>query len=129
MQVPCLVLLEILALRALVPLLQYGLQRLGNDLCHAPDPYISETILLRALLTKLFYLASNFTSQGKDFAIMHGSVEPPDLYPASVFHVVSSRSRRLLSELLSSIAIAQTLGVVEAKPRTTHGVVHLLNSC
>ena len=74
MQAPLSVMLELSALKALVLLLQYGSQRLGNGICHAPDPSISGTIPLLTPLVELFCPPSNFASLGKEFSIAHGSV-------------------------------------------------------
>jgi len=98
MQALRLVLLGILTSKALVHLLKYSSQRPGNGLCHALDLYISGTIPLRIPPVKLFCPALNFAFPGKNFATAHGSIEPPDLDLASVFHAVSLKSPRPLPE-------------------------------
>ena len=128
MQALCSILLDLLTSKALVLVLQYSSQRLGNGLFHAPEPCTSGTIPLRAPPVELSYPASKFSFQDKDFATAHGSIEPQDFNLALVFHAVSLQSPRPLPESLSFIVTAQPLGVVGAKPRTIHGVVHLLSS-
>lgn len=117
----------ILALKALVLLLQYSFQRLGNGFCHDPDScghHTSSCTFGRIVLSYFKICISRL-----DSSAVHGCVELLDKDLALEFHVVSWKYPRPQPKLLSSVVTEDSLSVVVARPQSNPDAIHLSNSC